>query len=39
MKTIINIGTMKNSDKVESERKYLVDFVNSLASKYGTGVI
>ena len=30
---------MKDSDEVENERKYLIDFVNSLASKYGTGVI
>lgn len=39
MRTIINTRKMENSDKVESERKYLVDFVNSLASKYGSGVI
>jgi hypothetical protein len=30
---------MGNSNKMESERKYLVDFVNSLAKKYGIGVI
>ena len=35
----MNTRTMKDSDEVENERKYLIDFVNSLASKYGTGVI
>jgi len=30
---------MENSDKLENERRYLVDFVNSLATKYGKGVI